>query len=175
METHHRPAGLTGTSLQLTTTVGLPLSHLWGLVTDMPRIAEWSPECIEVTWAAPAPGCTPGARFGARNRFPDGVVRSVVGVVTAVVPTRRLAWAMLDDDGAVGSRWTYDLAVGPTPAQTAVTHRFEHGPGATGLRAVVAVDPAAMARRLGELAANMSATLAAMERTASTNVGMEVA
>jgi uncharacterized protein YndB with AHSA1/START domain len=173
METPHQP--LTGTSLALTTTVALPRAQLWELVTDMPRVAEWSPECIEVTWAGDETA-TVGARFSARNRFPDGVVRDGVGIVTEVVPTRRLAWVMLDDNGAVGSQWSYDLAAGPSPRCTIVHHRFEHGPGVTGLRIVAASDPTAVARRLGELAANMSATLAAMERlTTSAHDGMEVA
>jgi uncharacterized protein YndB with AHSA1/START domain len=173
METTHQP--LTGTSLTLTTTVALPLPQLWELVTDMPRIAEWSPECIEVTWTGDEPVGI-GARFTARNRFPDGVVRGGVGLVIEFEPTRRFAWAMLDDDGAVGSLWSYDLAAGTSSWRTIVHHRFEHGPGLTGLRFVAAADPGAVARRLGELAANMCATLAAMERqTTSAHDGMEVA
>ncbi len=163
MDTEQRLDGVTGAGVALTITLALPINHVWDLVTDMPRVAEWSPECIDVTWSSPTGAACVGAWFTTSNRFPDGVVRTAGGVVTEVVPTRRFAWTVLDDAGGDGSYWTYELEPGPSPQHTVVHHRFEHGPGRTGLRVVAEQDPAAVSRRLGELATNMSATLANME------------
>ncbi len=154
---------VTGLRLELTTTVPIPTPTLWALVTDVPAIGRWSPECIGARWLDGATAAAPGARFAAQNLFPDGVTRDVEGVVTASDADRLVfAWTMVDDDGADGSRWRYVLR--PAGAGTDVQHSFEHGPGRTGLRWLAEQDPSFVAVRLGELAGNMSATLVAMER-----------
>jgi uncharacterized protein YndB with AHSA1/START domain len=156
---------LTGLRLDVCTTLSVPLPRLWALVTDVTAIGAWSPECLGASWVAGATHAEPGARFEARNRFgtaDDHIVLSASGIVTEITPPRVFAWTMVDDDGAVGSCWRYELA----PAEgggTFVRHSFEHGPGMTGMRDDAASDPASVDARLGQLARHMSATLTAME------------
>jgi uncharacterized protein YndB with AHSA1/START domain len=157
---------LTGLRLDVTTTLSVPLARLWAMVIDVPAIGTWSPECLGARWLDGATGVEPGARFTAHNRFgtdDDHIVLTADGVVTEVVAPCTLAWTMVDDDGAVGSRWRYELEPGPGGG-TLVRHSFEHGPGVTGMRAEATKDPASVDRRLGQLACHMSATLAAMEQ-----------
>jgi uncharacterized protein YndB with AHSA1/START domain len=167
---HPDPDGLTGLRLDLTTTLTASWRSVWEVVTDLPRIGRWSPECIEATWLDGATTPAPGVRFTARNRFPDGVVRDALGVVTEMDPPRRFAWTMLDHEERVGSRWCYELRRGPEDVTTLVRHSFEHGPGFTGLRAGARVDRAVIPVRLAQLTRNMSATLLAMERDAKAEV-----
>jgi len=157
------PDRVTGLRLDVTCTVPVAPPALWALLTDVPAIGRWSPECIGARWLDGATVAAPGARFAAQNHFPDGVTRDVEGVVTVCDADQlACAWTMLDDDGADGSRWRYVLR--PAGAGTVVHHSFEHGPGRTGLRWLAEQDPSFVAIRLGELACNMSATLVAMER-----------
>jgi hypothetical protein len=159
---------VTGSRVELTLPLAVSIDRLWPLLVDIPGIGAWSPECIGATWVDETrPAGAPGARFAARNRFPDGVVRSAEGVVTIVDPMTTFAWDVLDEEGRPGSRWRYDLRHGATSDVTIVHHRFEHGPGNTGLRAMAAADPAAMADRLGQLGSNMAATLSAMQAAAT--------
>ena len=41
---------------------------LYGMVCDLPRIGEWSPECRRCTWLDGATAPTPGSRFKGHNR-----------------------------------------------------------------------------------------------------------
>jgi uncharacterized protein YndB with AHSA1/START domain len=169
MKTNQRPDDLdrlTGTAVTVTTLVAVSPDDLWDTVSAMHRIGEFSPECIELRWVGAMCSAVPGARFTARSRFPDGVVRSAGGIVDDVETARRLAWTMVDLDGMAASRWCYDLEPGPTPGHTVLQHRFEHGPGMTGLRHLAVSDPSVVARRLGELTTNMTATVANMEAAA---------
>ena len=144
----------------------VPTGAMWTMITDVTRIGEWSPECTSARWLdRTVPGPRSGARFLARNRFPGGSTGDVTCVVTECEPDRVFAWSVMDGDGeraAEGSRWRYELAPGSLDGWTLVFHRFEHGPGQSGLREAASNDATATGRRLGELCTNMSATLAAM-------------
>lgn len=156
---------LTGLRLELTTALPVPVDTLWAMITNVPAVGRWSPECLGATWVAGATGAAPGAHFDAENRYgtdADHVVLPAHGVVTEVVAPRTLAWTMLDDGGASGSLWRYELT--PLDGGTQVRHSFEHGPGMTGMREGAVSDRASVDRRLGELAGHMHATLVAMER-----------
>src|SRR5262245_3747621 len=158
---------LTGLRLALTVTVAMPMRSLWELVADVTRIGLWSPECIDATWLDPSRAGQVGARFSARNRFAGGITRNTTGRLTHVEPPTVFGWTVLDDTGAVGSRWRYELEPGARSDETVVRHRFEHGPGMTGLRELARQDESAIPERLAQLARNMSGTLLAMERYAS--------
>lgn len=86
---------------------------VYALVSDLPRMAEWSPECTAVRWQGGADGPAIGARFVGHNRA--GVARWLTqGVVTAAEP---------------GRRFGFDIHFGPIP----VAHwEYEVRPGATG-------------------------------------------
>ena len=138
-------------------TLEVPIHVLWDRVSDVTQVGKFSPECFET---APIDS----TRFIGRNRFPEGHVGEAVGIVTERKPLATFAWTMLDDAGAVGSFWRYELAPGEETGTTTVRHSFEHGPGVTGLRVIAQQDAGVIPERLGRLARNMSVTLLAMER-----------
>ncbi|WP_055589998.1 SRPBCC family protein [Peterkaempfera griseoplana] len=164
--------GVTGARVDLEVLVDAPRAALWERITDVTRIGEWSPECVHAAWLdAGDPRARPGARFEARNRYPDGQVLGVVCQVTTVEPPRTFAWSVLDDDrdpARPGSLWRYDLLPGDTPGRTLVRQSFVHGPGRTGLSVAAGSDPArtasVLAGRLEQLRRNMARTVEAMVR-----------
>jgi uncharacterized protein YndB with AHSA1/START domain len=160
--------GLTGAFAEVELVVDVPVERVWALVTDVGRTGEWSPECVFAAWR-PGQGEVPraGARFDARNEYADGFIATVECVVTEAVLPSVFAWVVLDDERDVerpGSMWRYELD--RVEGGTRVRQRFTHGPGVTGLRAFMKEHPGrartALEGRLGELRANMSATLNAM-------------
>jgi uncharacterized protein YndB with AHSA1/START domain len=159
---------VTGATTEVELVVDRPIEQLWELVTDVGRIGEWSPECVGAAWR-PGQGEVPrvGARFDARNEYPDGFVSQVECVVTAAARPSVFEWVVLDDDQDVtrpGSIWRYELA--PDGPGVRVRHRFTHGPGLTGVREFVREHPdrarAALDGRLAQLRRNMGTTLRAM-------------
>lgn len=107
---------------------------VYALVADLPRMAEWSPECTRVTWTSADPaaglGAGPGAglavgpgvgaRFVGHNRV--GVVRwFTFGRVVDAEPGRRFAFEITFGPIPV-SLWAYDFA--PTPDGCKVTESW---------------------------------------------------
>jgi uncharacterized protein YndB with AHSA1/START domain len=160
--------GISGAHAEVELIVELARERLWDLVTDVARIGEWSPECRYAAWLdTDAPGPRPGARFEARNRYPNGDTASVICVVTEARRPETFAWVVLDERGdpdRPGSRWRYDLLPGDAPGRTVVRHSFTHGPGVTGARRAAERYPDALAGRLAQLRRNMTATITAMTR-----------
>jgi uncharacterized protein YndB with AHSA1/START domain len=159
---------VTGAVAEVEVTVDLPIGEVWSLVTDVGRTGEWSPECVHAAWRAEQ-GDVPrvGARFDARNEYPDGFVSHVECVVTEAVRESVFEWVVLDDDRDVarpGSIWRYELA--RDGQGTLVRQRFTHGPGVTGVRVFFRDHPdlarAALDGRMAQLRANMTTTLNAM-------------
>ena len=105
-------------------TVQSSADALYRLVSDLPRMSEWSPECTRVTCpllSSPRPrpptrssdGPVPGARFVGHNRV--GVVRwFTFGKVVTAQP---------------GRRFTFDITFGPIPISR---WDYEFTPTATG-------------------------------------------
>ncbi|MFC4591275.1 SRPBCC family protein [Sphaerisporangium corydalis] len=160
--------GITGARVDLDTTVDLPPERLWDLITAVPRISEWSPECEHAAWLGPDDALEEGVRFKGTNRR-EGRVWTVTCVVTEVDSPRAFAWSVLDRDENLdrpSSRWRYDLEPGDAPGQTRVRHSFVHGPGMSGLREMIAGNPEIASIildvRLGELRKHMTQTLDAM-------------
>ncbi|HET6213511.1 MAG TPA: SRPBCC family protein, partial [Micromonosporaceae bacterium] len=166
METNVDADVVTGVVAEVEMVVDLPIDQVWGLVTEVGRIGEWSPECVYAAWR-PGSGDGPyaGARFDARNEYPGGYTSAVECVVTEAVRPSVFEWVVLDDDLDVarpGSIWRYELEPDPQGHGTRVRHRFTHGPGHTGLREGVASKPdraqATLDHRLAQLKSNMTAT-----------------
>jgi uncharacterized protein YndB with AHSA1/START domain len=162
--------GVTGAVAEVELVVDLPIDQVWGLVTDVSRIGQWSPECVFAAWR-PAQGNMPraGARFDARNEYPDGYKAAVECVVTEAVRPSVFEWVVLDDDQDVArprSIWRYELERDEQGRGTRVRHRFIHGPGLTDLRGFIQNHPerarASLDGRLAQLRANMTTTLHAM-------------
>jgi uncharacterized protein YndB with AHSA1/START domain len=102
---------------------------VWGLISDLARMGEWSPECTGVKWtgAAPGPaGPSVGAVFKGRNKI--GIRRwSTRGTIVAAEPNHRIAW----DIAALGlpvARWSY--TIDPGDGGCRVTESWEDKRGA---------------------------------------------
>src|SRR4051812_42430929 len=97
----------------VTLDIGAGPEVVWGLVSDLARMGEWSPECTGVVWKGSSPGPAGpavGAVFKGKNRI--GIRRwATKGTIVAAEPNRRLAW----DTSALGlpvARWTYSIEPG---------------------------------------------------------------
>jgi len=72
-------------------TVDAPADVVYDLVSDLPRMGEWSPECERVTWRGGATCAAKGAQFWGYNRA--GAIRWVTqGEVVIAEPGRHLAF-----------------------------------------------------------------------------------
>ena len=65
---------------------------VYGIVADVTRTPEISPEILDCKWLDGATGPAVGARFKARNKVPNRPAWHNKPVVTAVEPGRRFAW-----------------------------------------------------------------------------------
>ncbi|WUJ68257.1 SRPBCC family protein [Kribbella soli] len=94
-------------------------ASLYSLVSDLPRMGEWSPECTRVTWTVA------GERFIGHNRV--GVVRwFTFGRVVAAEPGRRFAFSIHFGPIPI-SLWDYSFT--PTASGCEVTESWtDHRP-----------------------------------------------
>ena len=51
-----------------TVDIAAPIDVVWGLISDITRVGEWSVECRSCEWVGGASGPAVGARFRGRNR-----------------------------------------------------------------------------------------------------------
>jgi hypothetical protein len=108
------------------TTVGVPAPRVYEAVSDVRRMARWSPECFGV-WVWRRQGGAP-ARFVGFNRRGPLVWFTTCRVVTAE-PGREFAFDVTTF-GLPVSRWSYRLS--PVPDGTEVTEHWQdrRSPGA---------------------------------------------
>ena len=97
---------------------------VWGVVTDITRVGEFSPETFEAEWLDGSSGPAVGARFrGHVRRNGRGPVYWTTCSVTACEPEREFAFAV----GGLGSKavntWRYQLE--PADGGTDVTESFQ--------------------------------------------------
>jgi hypothetical protein len=134
---------------------------VWGLISDLSRMGEWSPECTGVDWkgASPGPaGPSVGAVFKGRNRI--GIRRwSSRGTIVSAEPNRRIAWDT-SALGLPGARWSYSIE--PTAGGCRVNESWDDkrgailnviGPLATGVKDRASHNEAGMRATLERLKA----------------------
>ncbi|MEU0809995.1 SRPBCC family protein [Streptomyces sp. NPDC005970] len=161
--------GVTGAHTEVELLVDLTVDELWPAITDLSRYGDWSPECTHAAWLDGWTEPAVGARYEARNRFPNGLVTQVLCVVTAAQPPYSFGWDVYGgapETHELFATWRYDLRPAARPEQTVVRQSFTHGPGDSGARAAVRADPANAAAilqgRLDQLRRNMKLTIGAM-------------
>jgi Polyketide cyclase / dehydrase and lipid transport len=110
-----------------TIAVSAPAAVVYTLVSNLPRMSEWSPECTRVTWSSPASGPVVGARFVGHNRI--GAIRwFTFGRVVTAEPGHRFAFTIRFGPIPI-SLWSYDFT--PTPTGCEVTESWtDHRPSA---------------------------------------------
>jgi uncharacterized protein YndB with AHSA1/START domain len=101
-----------------------PAERLYGMVADMPRMGEWSPECQQVEWVDGSTGPAEGARFVGHNRTgPRGLIKwSRGGCVLTADPGREFAFAT-EEGGKESVVWRYRFE--PVERGTKVTESYE--------------------------------------------------
>jgi uncharacterized protein YndB with AHSA1/START domain len=92
---------------EATTTIAADPVKVYGLVTDLPRMGEWSPENTGGRWIGGATGPAVGARFRGHNK--RGVLRWRTTVeVTDATPGKRFAFDVAYGPVAI-SHWAYSF------------------------------------------------------------------
>lgn len=145
----------TSTSASESIEVASSADVVWSLVSDLPRMPEWSPETTKVVWTGGATGPAVGATFKGTNKMGWRSWSTSCRIVTAE-PGRELAWDVHAPGGVKVAHWGYriepiddrscrvtefaeDHRPGwfkvPTNLITGVTDRGEHN--AAGMRATL--------------------------------------
>lgn len=103
--------------------IAAPPEHVYGLVSDVTRMGEWSPECYRAEWLDGARSATVGARFRGHNRV--GPIRwQTTAVVTIAQPATEFAFTVIDDrTGREETHWSYELR--PGSVGTVLTESFQ--------------------------------------------------
>jgi hypothetical protein len=158
-----------GMTASVEVSVSARMDAAWGLVSDIQRIGEFSPECVEAHWLPGHPARAVGGVFEGRNRVVDGdsafewIRPCLVGEWDR--PTR-FAWTVGDKfDGTPASSWAFTITL--TEYGVLLRQEFAHVPdGLSGIRAAADGSPDHAAQfvrdRLVELRRGMSETLARM-------------
>lgn len=94
--------------VEVAQTVDADATRLYSLVSDLPRMGEWSPENTGGKWLDGATGPAVGARFRGTNRAGIAVWATTV-TVTAADPGRRFAFDV-SFAGVPISTWEYAFA-----------------------------------------------------------------
>lgn len=88
--------------------ISAPPDAVWMLVSDLPRMGEWSDENHGGTWLGGAAGPAPGVRFRGRNS--NGKRRwSTVATITDAESGRRLGFDVDLMRAIPVSHWTYEI------------------------------------------------------------------
>lgn len=116
--------------LRAEATVAAPPDKVWALLTDLSRMAQWSPELVRMVPLKPG-GLRVGQWYLGVNRR-KAVVWPTRSVLAVLEPGRSLAW----DTRSSGARWIWEIS--PDPAGTRVVHRRPVPHGVTLLSKVFA-------------------------------------
>ena len=93
---------------------------VWALVTDLPRMGEWSPENQGGKWAKGATGPAVGAIFKGRNKNGKKAWGTNVKVNACDVP-KKFSFGLM----VVGNNWCdWVFEIEPTAAGSRVTHSW---------------------------------------------------
>jgi hypothetical protein len=100
-----------------------PPGQVWGLLADVTRMADWSPECIRCQWLDGATGPSVGVRFRGWNRLPFVGTWTSVSTIVRCVAGAELSWAVGRDPADPNTCWEYLLT--PCGSGTNVVERYE--------------------------------------------------
>jgi len=104
--------------------VDAPAERIYDLVADMPRMGEWSPECLRVEWTDGSDGPVADATFVGHNRGgPMGLMKwSRHGRVVTADRAREFAF-VTEEGGRESTVWRYRFE--PAGDSTRVTESYE--------------------------------------------------
>jgi hypothetical protein len=96
--------------------------QVYALIADIPRMGEWSPECIRCEWAKGATEPVVGARFKATNKGGRGPAWFNTPTVTIAEPGKQFAFNR--NGPGIGS-YTWRYVMEPTATGTRLTESFD--------------------------------------------------
>lgn len=115
-----------GETVSLSRDVAAAPERVWTLVSDLPRMGEWSPENTGGTWIKGAAGPVTGARFRGTNAHGKKSWTTIVTVDTCD-PGREFAFEVAAAGFKV-ARWCYQIE--PTPSGSRVIETWTDRRGA---------------------------------------------
>ena len=96
------------TTADATVHIDAPPERVYGLIADVTRMGEWSPECYRCEWVDGASGPETGARFKGHNK--QGWIKwSTVAEIEVADPGREFTFSTRNGD-KVSTRWRYRMA-----------------------------------------------------------------
>ena len=133
---------------------------VYGVVSDVTSMGQWSPECVQVVWAEGSDGPNVGAQFHGTNQR-NGNEWTTPNTVLVAEPGREFAWVVGTADFQVCT-WRYTFA--NEGGGTLVTESFELGDQEVGFASSVNAVPederqALIDARRVQLIADMEHTL----------------
>ena len=148
------------TPVSVSVDINAPADKVWSMVTDLPRMGEWSPENQGGEWAKGATGATVGAVFKGTNKNGKKQWSTSVKVNHCDAPRRFSFGLMLL--GKNWCDWVYEIestATGCRVTHTWVDHR-------TPLAGTLGKWASGVADRATHNKANMEVTLANLKKAA---------
>ncbi len=99
-----------------------PPEALYGIIADVTRTPDYTPDIVRVEWLDGATGPAVGARFKAINTAGKGPKWSNKPVITVLDPNREIAWERTEKGGGT-LEWRYRFE--PEGTGTRVTETYE--------------------------------------------------
>ena len=147
--------------------IDTPTRRVWPIATDIEVATRFSDEALGATWEGDERGL--GAVFIGRNQYASIGEWTLPCYVDIYDEQRSFGWRTSDPDKP-GARWRFDLE--QIPSGTRLRYHYTMGPGRSGTSAAIKANPdkeaRVIARRLGEVKANMQRTLAGIKQLAET-------
>ena len=94
--------------VEVSRTVSADPEQVYALVSDLPRMGEWSPENTGGTWMKGATGATVGAKFQGTNAFGKKKWKTI-SIVTAAQPGEEFAFDVTAGGMKVAA-WGFSIA-----------------------------------------------------------------
>ena len=105
--------------LQAEIDIDAPVEKVWGLIADLKRMPEWSPQCRLMKAFGPVRAGTRTFNVNRRNRM----FWTTTSTVTEVVPRRKLAFRV----NANGTIWSYELEPTDNGTRVVESRHAENG------------------------------------------------
>ena len=155
---------------EASTHIGAPPEQVYALVSDVTRMGEWSPECVDVSWADGSDGPSVGAQFHGSNRRNDNEWTTPNTILVADIG-KEFAWVVGTADFQV-THWRFVFTA--NNGGTDVTESFELGDQEVGFASAVADAPedereTLVEARRRQLIEDMEMTLARLKECVEAN------
>ena len=117
--------------LQAEVEINAPVGKVWGLISDLSRMPQWSPQCRMMKSIGPLRAGTRTVNLNRRNKL----FWPTTSTITEVIPERKLAFRV----NANNTVWSYELEPTATGTRVVETRHAENGVKAVSTMTVNAV------------------------------------